>query len=74
MKQKIAIKGNSICRMPLFIKRRQKGSVKKGEVGFGAFIRPRNECVAVTAEPEFINLLRSPGIDFQPGRIDSWAP
>jgi hypothetical protein len=25
-------------------------------------------------EPEFVNLLRSPGIDSQPGGIDSWAP
>ncbi len=26
------------------------------------------------AEPVFGNLLRSPGIDSQPGGIDSWAP
>jgi hypothetical protein len=25
-------------------------------------------------EPELVNLLRSPGIDSQPGGIDSWAP
>jgi hypothetical protein len=26
------------------------------------------------AEPEFVNQLSSPGIDSQPGGIDSWAP
>jgi hypothetical protein len=25
-------------------------------------------------EPEFVNLLRSPEIDSQPGGIDSWTP
>jgi hypothetical protein len=27
-----------------------------------------------TAEPIFVNLLRRPGVDSQPGGIDSWAP
>ncbi len=30
--------------------------------------------MAATAEPESVNLLRSQGIDFQPGGIDSRAP
>ncbi len=25
-------------------------------------------------ESEFVNFLRSPGVDSQPGGIDSWAP
>ncbi len=57
--------------MPLLIKQRRKGSVKKDDVGFGGFIRPRNEYVAVPAEPEFVNSLMSPGIDSQPGGIVS---
>jgi hypothetical protein len=27
-----------------------------------------------STEPVFLNLLGSPGIDSQPGGIDSWAP
>jgi hypothetical protein len=33
-----------------------------------------NEKERDSPEPVFLNLLRSPGIDSQPGGIDSWAP
>jgi hypothetical protein len=55
----------------VLIKQGWKGSAKKGEAGFGGFIRPRNECVAVPAEPEFVNSLISPRIDSKPGGIAS---
>ncbi len=31
-------------------------------------------CCLMYTEPLFVNLLKSPGIDSQPGGIDSWAP
>jgi hypothetical protein len=31
-------------------------------------------CTLYSTEPVFVDLLRIPGIDFQPGVIDSWAP
>jgi hypothetical protein len=37
-------------------------------------INQYNLPLAWNAEPVFVNLLGSPGIDYQPGGIDSWAP
>jgi hypothetical protein len=33
----------------------------------------REDCNVEKSEPEFVNLIRSPGIDSQPGGIDSWS-